>query len=96
MDYYLKASSGSDIARSLVNAGLASSASSTPTIESIRPVPGVNVDAIGQIATFDQQGGAIVVDGFHANMRLDFELTDEQRAALPIIPAPLTPYRTWA
>ena len=34
------------------------------------------------------------LDGYHANLRAD--LTDEQAAALPTIPAPTTPYRIWA
>jgi hypothetical protein len=96
MDYYLKASSGSDVACSLVNAGLASSASDSVTIASLRPANGVNVDVIGKIVTFDPDGTETALTGFHANLRLDFELTAEQRAALPIITAPLTPYRTWA
>ena len=34
------------------------------------------------------------IDGFHANLR--GELTEEQKAALPLIDAPATPVRVWA
>lgn len=34
------------------------------------------------------------VPGFHANIR--GVLTDEQQSALPLIPAPVAPIRTWA
>ena len=53
------------------------------------PAQGVALDEIGDI-----EG----VKGYHANMRLTAELTDEQIAALGniVVPAPETPYRVWA
>jgi hypothetical protein len=53
------------------------------------PAQGVSLDEIGEI-----EG----VVGYHANVRLTEELTDEQIAALGniVVPAPKTPYRIWA
>ena len=53
------------------------------------PTQGVSLDEIGAIE------GA---KGYHANVRLLFEPTDEQLAALGnvVVPAPQTPYRVWA
>jgi hypothetical protein len=53
------------------------------------PAEGVSQDEIGEI-----EG----VTGYHANVRLVFELTDEQIKALgnTIVATPETPYRVWA
>jgi hypothetical protein len=53
------------------------------------PAQGVSLDEIGEI-----EG----IDGYHANLRITFDLTDEQKDALaPIeIAAPATPIRVWA
>lgn len=36
------------------------------------------------------------IEGFHANLRMREELTDEQKALLPLIEKPSTPVRIWA
>lgn len=53
------------------------------------PAEGVSLDEIGVI-----EG----VKGYHANVRLAADLTDEQTAALgdAVVAAPATPYRMWA
>lgn len=53
------------------------------------PTQGVSLDEIGEIE------GA---KGYHANVRLVAEPTDEQIATLGklVVPAPETPYRVWA
>lgn len=53
------------------------------------PAEGVFLDEIGEIE------GAT---GYHANVRLAVDLTDEQTAALgtTIVATPQTPYRVWA
>jgi hypothetical protein len=53
------------------------------------PAEGVSLDEIGEI-----EG----VTGYHANVRLAADLTDEQIKALGnvVVPAPETPYRMWA
>lgn len=96
MDYYLKATSSSALARALVDAGVATCAAANPEMSTLRPVSGADIDAIGQVVTFDQDGAATVAAGFHANLRVDGELTNQQRNALPLISPPLTPYRAWA
>jgi hypothetical protein len=53
------------------------------------PAEGVFLDEIGEI-----EG----VDGYHANLRVMFDLTDEQIDKLSgiTIEAPVSPYRVWA
>lgn len=63
------------------------------------PVPGAYLDRIGPIpATLDPEG-EVIKDGdnrYHANIRILFELTPEQLAALPlVVPAPSVPYRVF-
>lgn len=66
-------------------------------------VPKAQLDIIGtiHIATGDVEevdGRQVPVmealDGYHANLRAD--LTEEQKALLPLIDAPSTPVRVWA
>jgi hypothetical protein len=35
------------------------------------------------------------IEGYHANLRVVGELTEQQRAALPLIDKPATPNRVW-
>lgn len=53
------------------------------------PAEGVSLDEIGEIDG---------VTGYHANVRLAVDLTDEQATALgtTVVAAPQTPYRVWA
>jgi len=65
----------------------------------LMPVPGAYLDRIGPIpATLDPEG-EVIKDGdnrYHANIRILFELTPEQLAALPlVVPAPSVPYRVF-
>jgi len=64
------------------------------------PVPGAYVDFIGPIpARLDPEGEIITPSDtrFHANLRVTFELTPEQVAALPTFdPLPSIPYRVFA
>lgn len=64
------------------------------------PVAGCYVDRIGAIPpTFDSQGQQIKAGDlrFHANIRVTFELTPAQVAALPTFtPTPGIPYRVFA
>lgn len=66
-------------------------------------IPKAQLDVIGTIykptgETEEIDGRQIpvmqAIDGFHANLRS--QLTEEQKAALPLIDAPATPVRVWA
>ena len=66
-------------------------------------VPLCQLDVIGTIYVLTGETETIdgkelpvsqAIDGFHANLR--GELTEEQKAALPLIDAPATPVRVWA
>jgi hypothetical protein len=103
-DYYLKFTSEQDMWSQLLVLGLAQTMSNQDGADFNIPV-GINLDIIGQmykenfdIRIADSFGiefpSMDPVDGFHANIR--GELTEEQQAALPLIPAPATPYRVWA
>jgi hypothetical protein len=64
------------------------------------PVAGCYVDRIGTIPpTYDSEGQQIKAGDprFHANIRVTFELTDEQVEWLPTFtPEPSIPYRVFA
>jgi hypothetical protein len=66
----------------------------------LMPVPGCYVDRIGPIPpTYDIEGQQIRQDDprFHANIRVMFELTEEQVSWLPTFtPEPSIPYRVFA
>jgi hypothetical protein len=66
----------------------------------LMPVPGCYVDRIGPIPPSYDIDGNIVRQGdtrYHANIRVTFELTEEQVAALPTFtPTPGIPYRVFA
>lgn len=66
--------------------------------------PGYDLDVIGIIykdsGQVDEEGNPIMVpeEGYHANLRNQegYPLTEEQQAALPLIPTPANPVRIWA
>jgi hypothetical protein len=66
----------------------------------LMPVPGCYVDRIGAIPPSYDIDGNIVRPGdnrYHANIRVTFELTEEQVEALPTFtPTPGIPYRVFA
>ena len=94
-DYYLRAGTLAQLSESIGTLGI-----KTNGIDGeFHFVDGQRIDIgwLGQIVSVDETTGQVTNDSrFHANLRVSGELTDEQRAALPIINAPLTPYRTWA
>lgn len=63
------------------------------------PVPGAYLDRIGPIPAQLDPEGEVIKDGdsrFHANIRVLFDLTPAQLAALPlVVPAPAVPYRVF-
>jgi hypothetical protein len=66
----------------------------------LMPVPHCSLDRIGPIPPSYDIDGNIVRPGdnrYHANLRVAFELTEEQIAALPTFtPTPGIPYRVFA
>ncbi len=65
--------------------------------------PAVSIDRIGAIARligYDGEGNSVTeaVQGWHANLRLSFELSVDQLNALStvMIEAPVVPFRVWA
>ena len=55
-------------------------------------------DTLAPDALLDEIGTIDGVTGYHANLRLMVDLTDEQTAALSgiVVSEPNTPYRVWA
>ena len=103
-DYYLKTTDEATLWQLLIEQGLAEEFTDDDN-ETRRMPKGINLDIIGQIYKLNPEVRITdplgyqfhqmdPVDGFHANIR--GSLTEEQQAALPLIPAPATPYRVWA
>ena len=106
MDYYVKAESEEALWSSLISAGVAQEFESDGVAYK-GPVAGIALDVIGviykgtgQITEInDPQMGTYMyeeqapIPGYHANIR--GELTQEQIAALPLIPKPNEPVRAW-
>jgi hypothetical protein len=66
----------------------------------LMPVPHCAVDFIGPIPPTLDEDGKVTSPGdqrYHTNLRVAFELTEEQVDALPTFtPEPGVPYRVWA
>lgn len=87
MDYLLKTGTEQQMDDALEAAGLLHEVDIGDGELVLLPVMGVAVDLIGDIP------GA---SGFHANIRVDFDLTSEVVARLPlVVPTPVTPYRVF-
>lgn len=96
-NYYLKFIDHADLEDTLISTGLAETHQEVFT-------PSVTLDVIGIIHkptgnTLTTEDGMkypemMPIDGYHANLKA--ELTEQQEALLPLIPAPTTPYRVWA
>jgi len=66
----------------------------------LMPVPHCALDRIGPIPSQLDPEGEVIAEGdprYHANLRVAFEMTEEQVDALPTFaPEPGVPYRVWA
>jgi hypothetical protein len=103
MDYMLRTNTKEEMEQALLSASLL-------TIQTIDeqevklPVSGLYVDYIGpitKVGQYDENGQEIVApttdSRFHVNIRVAFELTQEQLATLPQVdPPPAIPYRVFA
>jgi hypothetical protein len=103
MDYMLRTNTKEEMEQALLSVSLLTT--QTMDEQEVKlPVHGVYVDYIGPITKggqWDENGQEIVApttdSRFHANIRVTFELTEEQLAALPQVdPPPAIPYRVFA
>jgi hypothetical protein len=98
-DYYLRSNTESDLDDALIAAGLAEERTDEEGEVMVLPVAGVTLDRIGPIPAKVDEENVIVSPGdtrYHANLRVSFELTQDQIDALPTFgPAPSIPYRVF-
>jgi hypothetical protein len=109
-DYYLNAESENALWEALISAGLVKEYSDSETGTFKAPVNAtISLDVIGlihkgtgnMIEVNDPEMGTYTyeetspIEGFHANLRMFEELTEEQKAILPLIESPNTPVRKW-
>jgi hypothetical protein len=104
MDYMLRTNTEEEMKQALIAAELIK-IKEIDGEEKIAPVSGVFIDFIGATkkkairnpATKEIIVPAVEDSRFHANIRVTFELTEEQLAALPQVdPPPAIPYRVFA
>ena len=100
MDYLLRTNTEAQMDDALEAAGILVEQDMGEGELALLPVPGAYLDRIGPIpAQLDPEGEIITPSDprFHANLRVTFELTPEQVAALPTFdPLPSIPYRVFA
>ena len=100
MDYLLRTTTEAQMDDALESAGILVEQDMGEGELALLPVPGAYLDRIGPIpAQLDPEGEIITPSDprFHANLRVTFELTPEQVAALPTFdPLPSIPYRVFA
>ena len=99
-DYMLRTDTEAQMDDALEAAGLLVEVDQGEGEIALMPVPGCYVDRIGAIPPSYDIDGNIVRPGdnrYHANIRVTFELTEEQVEALPTFtPTPGVPYRVFA
>lgn len=102
MDHYLKAADESALMTALQAAGIVTEDGVTEgyALDVIgviyKQVPSTDPDAVEMVNSFTGEtffGKSVLQEGFHANLR--GELSEEQAAMLPVIPAPQAPVRVW-
>lgn len=107
MDYLLRTATKEEMNTALNNAGLITEIINLNEESIFIPVDGVSIDHIGSITQPDIIGvvddtPTLITSGsvdnrWHTNIRVGFELTEEQIAALPTFePLPTIPYRVFA
>ncbi|MDN7790427.1 hypothetical protein QZM66_22955 [Burkholderia contaminans] len=97
-DYYLRGSDESSVSAALARAELSTRMQNEGEV-AVSFAPGVSVDWIGALTDApDEDTEPAPLTGWHANVRLDRELTDDEREALAdvLIDPPATPRRVWA
>lgn len=107
MDYLLRTNTKEEMDSILSSAGLVEAMTDTYGTSFLLPIAGVAVDHIGPIVKppiMQEVDGALVEvspgstdERWHTNIRVGFELTEEQIALLPQVdPPPAIPYRIFA
>lgn len=98
-DYYLRSNTESDMDDALIAAGVAQEITDDDGEVTVQPVAGITLDRIGPIPAQVDEENVIITPGdtrYHANLRVSFELTQDQIDALPTFgPAPSIPYRVF-
>lgn len=98
-DYMLRTNTVSQMDNALQAAGILTAVDEGGEMV-LMPVPNCALDRIGPIPPVLDEDGKVIRPGdprFHTNLRVAFELTEEQIAALPTFtPEPGVPYRVWA
>jgi hypothetical protein len=83
----------------LIAAGLAEERTDEEGEVMVLPIAGITLDRIGPIPARVDEENVIITPGdnrYHANLRVSFELTQDQIDALPTFgPAPAIPYRVF-
>jgi len=103
MDYQLRTDTKEETDAALVAANILTE-QVYEGVTTLVPTGLVSIDYIGSIpkpSTLDEEGNIITpgaVDSrFHTNIRVCFEMTEEQIALLPVVdPPPTSPYRVFA
>jgi len=100
-DYYLKAANENDMDDVLLAAGLAVESEDEEGLVTLVPTDGVYIDTIGPIIKWDYSvDPPVEIDypEWHVNVRVVYDLTEEQLAALEpvLIVPPEQPYRVFA
>ncbi|UEP49672.1 hypothetical protein LMA00_07965 [Burkholderia ambifaria] len=95
-DYYLRGADERSVFASLARAGLSMLVQNDDGV-AVSFAPGVSVDSIGMLSDTSDDN-AVPLPGWHANVRLDRQLTDDEREVLAdvLIDPPATPQRVWA
>ena len=100
MDYLLRTTTESEMEDILIAAGVAQEATDHEGEVNVFPTPGVSIDHIGAIPPKTDIDGNILSPGdlrWHTNIRVTFELTEEQVELLPTFePLPAIPMRVFA
>jgi hypothetical protein len=100
MDYLLRTTTESEMEDILIAAGVAQEATDHEGEVMVIPTAGVSIDHIGAIPPKTDIDGNILSPGdtrWHTNIRVTFEMTEQQITALPTFtPEPSIPYRVFA
>jgi hypothetical protein len=100
MDYLLRTTTESAMEDALIAAGVAQEATDHEGQVMVIPTAGVSIDHIGAIPPKTDIDGNILSPGdtrWHTNIRVTFEMTEQQITALPTFtPEPSIPYRVFA